>query len=726
MLFCLIVQPHFLEAQKHENLNLKEIWYSPTFYAKGISGIKMIKDGDYYAKSDFRLRSNVPMILKYSFESEKPIDTLFDAANAQNLPKGFNLEDYEISDDGSLILLQTNATSIYRHSKMAEFYVYNTNNHQVKKVFNGNKVFYATFSPQADKIAFVYNNDLYYQILDNDSVVRITKDGELNKIINGKSDWVYEEEFVVVKAFAWSPKGDRIAYYRFDESKVKEYEIAVYDSLYPTQYKYKYPVAGEANSEVGIWVYNLKTAKSNEIPIGKQNDQYIPRIKWTSDNEVLAITRLNRLQNHLELLFANTSSIELKRVYEEKTNTYIEINDDLYFLPDNSFILSSDKDGYKHLYLILNTNEEPKKEILLTSGNYDVDALLSIDESNNTIYFTALTPTPMERNIFKMKLDGKEKQSVIPDQKGRNMASFSSNNKYFILTTSTSSMPTKIIIYNAAGEKVRVLEDNSQLQNKLTSLKLPQKEFFTIPINDSLSLNAWMMKPTSMKKKKKYPVLISIYGGPGSQTVKDEWGSVNDIYNAYLVSKGVIVVSVDNRGTGGRGAAFRKLTYKNLGILESDDYITSAKWLAKQEYIDGKRIGIFGWSYGGYMSLMSLMRGSDVFKMAVSVAPVTDWRFYDNIYTERYMQRPIDNSKGYVQSSVFDYVPLLKGDLLLIHGTFDDNVHPQNSFMLMSELIRQGKQFDSEFYPNKNHSIYGGNTRFHLFTRITDFILEKL
>lgn len=706
-----------------DNLDLGQIFSSPTFFPKGVPEIKMMEDGRYYTQSDFDSKRKNSVILKFSFTKHTAADTLFKGYNIPALQKGFNLEDYEISRDGKIILLQTNSTKIYRHSTEAEFFIWNVAKKSLTQVYEGKKVSYASLSPDATKVAFVYKNNLFIQNVNDGKLTQLTNDGEINKIINGKTDWVYEEEFALVEAFFWSPDGDKIAFYRFDESKVKEYQLPVYDSAYPTQYKYKYPKAGEDNSEVSIWIYDVKTNNKKKLELNEKNDQYIPRIEWTSDNNVLSVQRLNRLQNHLEILFADANSGALTKIYEEKNDTYIEITDNLVFLDDNSFVLTSDKEGFDQVYLYDKNGKLIRK---LTPWNFDVNEIIGVDEKKKLVYYNAFDPSPLVKNVYSVKLSGGDKMPLVKDQDGQNNAKFSNDFSYFIFTNSSVTKPTNVAIYNIKGKKLRILQDNEALRKRVEEMKLPAKEFIKIPVSDSVSLNAWMIKPSNFNPANKYPVVVSIYGGPGSQTVKNEWGGAMDMWYHYLGQNGIIVVSVDNRGTGGRGAAFKKVTYKNLGKIESDDQIAAAKYLGSLPYIDGSRIGINGWSFGGYLSSLCLMKGSDAFKLSTSVAPVTDWRYYDNIYTERYMQRPVDNMKGYDETSIMSYVNKLRGKYLVIHGTFDDNVHPQNTFELLEEMVRQNKKFDSEFYTNKNHSIYGGFTRLHLYTRITDFILQNL
>ena len=771
ILALLLVSALCLSAKKDKdtiNFDIHDIFASGKFQPENLYGVQMLPDGDHYAVDDYDAATKASLIVRYSFEEKKPVDTILNTAKA-GLPDGFKMEEYKFSKTGRYIILEGNENHIYRHSSEAKYVVYDTKTKKVTPVFSGALVFYGDMSPDESKIGFVFKNNIYIQNLeDNSAPKQITTDGELNKIINGKTDWVYEEEFAMSQVYNWSPKGDKIAFYRFDESRVKEYEITKYDSIYPTHYRYKYPIAGEDNSEVSIWIYNLNTNAKTKLDIGEKNDQYIPRIKWTRDDNILSIQRLNRRQNDFELLFANATDFSIRKIYEEKNNTYVEITDNLYFLKDNSFLITSEAEGYNQLYLYSSSGKRIKK---LTPGDFDVNNIEAVNEDDGIVYFSC-QPTPINHWVFRVDLDGKyaERIDMAPPRSflesetkpslkdiagysidyfeyhGSLSAEFSANQKYYIEHYSSSGTPPIVAIYKTdeyAYKKnyninefnintydllrIRTLIDNKDFSEDIKKYNLPPKEFFDMPIGKGITSDAWIIKPPHMDKHKKYPVLFTIYGGPGIQTVLDGWSSQGqEIWSRWLALKGYIVVSVDNRGTGGRGAEFKKCTYKKLGQLESDDQIAAAKYMAGLPYVDAKRIGVFGWSFGGYMTSMLLTKGADVFKTGVAVAPVTDWRYYDNIYTERYMLKPSENKNGYDSTSVLTYAKMLKGNLLVVHGLFDDNVHPQNTIALLKEFIKYNKVYDSEFYPDKNHGISGGNTRLHLFTRINDYILKNL
>jgi dipeptidyl-peptidase-4 len=540
---------------------------------------------------------------------------------------------------------------------------------------------------------------------------------------------VYEEEFGFTKAFYWSPDGKKIAFYKFDESKVKEYTLTYYDELYPKLYTYKYPKAGEDNSFVNIYVYHLENNETIQMDTGKETDQYIPRIKWTNDPNILAIQRLNRLQNELDILLTNVHSGESRIMYSEVNPYYIDITDNLTFINENDkFIITSEKDGYNHIYLY---SIEGKLIKQLTSGDWDVMNVYGYDEENKRIFYQSAEESPLDRSIYFVDLKGKRKK--ISKSEGTNSASFSDNFKYYINTFTDVNTPPYITVNNAKGDEIRILEDNKELLEIMGNYQLGEFSFFqisspefTLPDGEQVDLNAWQILPPDFDATKKYPVLLTIYGGPGSQEAVNAWGYFNYFWYHLLAQQGFIVVSVDNRGTGARGEVFKKMTYMELGKYETLDYIETAKYLGSLEFVDKERIGIFGWSYGGFMAANAITQGADYFNTAVAVAPVTNWRYYDNIYTERFMRKPQDNASGYDNNSPINHVDKLKGNLLLIHGSTDDNVHFQNSMDMITALVKANKQFDFMVYPNKNHGIYGGNTRYHLFKKINDYLFTHM
>ena len=703
-----------------KNIALEDIWLKYQFYPKTINGFKSMKNGETYTVID---QNNLD---EYSYKSGKHIKTLIDAG--QLIPEGeskpIRFSSYTFSPDETKILLVTNKKSIYRHSFTAEYWIYDFVTKKLQRLSENGAQRLASFSPDGQLVAFMRDNNLFIKNLQTNTELQFTNDGAINKIINGAPDWVYEEEFSFNKAYEWSPDSRSIAYIRFDESNVKEFEFTIYGDLYPKQYKYKYPKAGEDNSIVSVHVYDLATAKTKTMDIGSETDIYIPRIKWTTDPNVLSIQRLNRLQNKWEILLANASDGTSKVLYSEDNKYYIDITDNLIFLKKNKgFIFTSEMDGYNHIYYY---DMQGKLIKQLTKGKYDVSALFGLDEKKGVLYYQAGVSSPINREIFSVNINNL-KRLQLSKHEGTNSAQFSSNFKYYINTFSDANTPPIFTVNKSNGTQLYVLENNINMVNKLKDYGYSNKTFFTIKTDNDIELNAWMIKPLDFDSTKRYPVLMYLYGGPGSQTVTNSWGWFNLMWFEMLAQKGYIVVSVDNRGTGARGEEFKKCTYLQLGKLETIDQINANKYLATLPYVDRNRIGIFGWSYGGYMSTLCMTKGASYFKTGIAVAPVTNWRYYDNIYTERFMRTPQENGDGYDSNSPISHTAELKGNYLLIHGTADDNVHLQNSMDLITSLLNNNKQFEMQFYPNSDHSIYTGRyTHYHVYRRMTDFLLEKL
>ena len=721
LLITLIAQSSTLIAQK-KNITLEDIWAKGTFRSQSVQQINWMKDGAFYSALEGE------KIIKHQVTDGAAVATLFDAATSvENLGKKVAMEDYSLSADEKKILISSESEPIYRRSSREENFVFDIKTKKLTQLSKAGKQMFATFSPDGSKVAFVRLNNLYMVDLATMTEKQITKDGKWNHIINGACDWVYEEEFSFAKAFQWSPDSKKIAFISFDETKVPEYNMQTWGKLYPTDYKYKYPKAGEPNSIVKVFIFNLTDNKTVKVDIGKEIDQYIPRIRWTNDANILSLNRLNRLQNKMEILHAEASTGKTSVILTEVSKTYVDVEnfaDDVYYLTDNkSFVMSSEKDGFKHLYQYDMTGKLIRQ---ITSGNWEVADFYGIDEKSKTLYFTSMEMSNIERQLFSISLDGKLKKQLT-SEKGMNSANFSKDFKYYILQNTASDSPLKVSLHNVlTGELVKVLEDNAALRKKLEDYNIAPKEFMTIKTSENIELNAWMIKPTDFDPKKKYPVFMFLYGGPGSQQVLNQFDGSNFMWFQHLAQKGYIIACVDNRGTGGKGADFKKSTYLNLGKLEVKDQIEAAKYWGSLPYVDKSRIGIFGWSYGGYMSSNCLFQGADYFKTAIAVAPVTNWRFYDTIYTERFLRTPQENATGYDENSPVTYAKNLKGNFLLVHGTGDDNVHFQNSISLEDALIKANKQFQSFYYPNKNHGIYGGNTRLHLYTMMTNFLEKNL
>ena len=704
-----------ITGQASPIITLNDIYKARKFSSRTLYGLNSMNDGLHYTVQ------NRKKIDKYSYRTGKISETLFDASEFDEISQ---FSGYSFNATEDKILLETGQERIYRHSYLAVYYVYDMSTGELKPVSKKGKQQLGTFSPNGSYVAFVRDNNLFIRDLTMEEERQVTFDGVKNEVINGAPDWVYEEEFGFSQGFHWSPDGKKIAYYRFDERKVQEFHMTLFGNLYPESYEFKYPKAGEDNSVVTILVYDMNSGKTTPMEIGEERDQYIPRIKWTKDPEVLSIMRLNRLQNHLDILHANAASGDSKVVYSEVNKYYIsEASDNtVTYLPDGeSFILNSEKDGYFHLYHYNFTNGKIRP---ITSGDYDIASFLGYDEKHECLYYSSYEESSISRHLYSIKLDGSDKRK-LSTRSGTNSASFSTTFKYYILNHSSANTPPHITLHNQKGKLIRVLEDNEELRSTMAEFGFANTEFLTVPTKSGQELNAWMIRPADFDPDKEYPLFMYVYGGPESQNVTDSWGR-RGAWFQMLVQQGYIVACVDNRGTNGRGEEFRKATYLTLGKLETIDQVEAAQWFGSQKYIDANRIGIFGWSYGGFMTSLCLTKGNGTFKMGIAVAPVTNWRYYDTIYTERFMRTPQENPKGYDNNSPINFAEGLKGKFLLVHGSGDDNVHYQNSMDFVESLVQADKQFDMQFYPNKNHGIYGGNTSFHLYTRMTDFILENL
>ena len=647
-----------------EKITNEKIWASQEFAVKSISGVRSMNDGITYTRLDKEPDGN--LVNKYDYKTNKKIGTIARSSEFKNDGKGLKIEDYRFNATETMMLIGEELEGIYRHSSKGNYYIWDLKNKVLKPLGDHSKGKQSVpeFSPDGSKVAFVRKNNLFVYDMASGKEMAVTNDGEWNKIINGMSDWVYEEEFGFDKAWQWNSTGTRIAFYRFDESQVREFDMAMYGELYPEHYSFKYPKAGEKNSVVQIRVFELATGRTGNCNISSETDQYIPRIKWTNNPDVLCIMRMDRLQNNLELLSINTTNVSnSKPIYTESNNNYVEVNDDLYFATDNSFFLTSEKDGFNHIYRY---SENGKFLGQITKGKWDVTKIYGIDEVNKLVYFQSAENDATRRDVYSVKWDGSGKTRLTPEN-GFNNADFSKNFKYFINYHSSANQPTVVTLNDSKGKQISVLEDNARLLETLKKYNLPTKEFMTIKTVNGV-LNAWIIKPVNFDATKKYPVFMTVYNGPGINTVNDSWDSKNMLWHCMLAQEGYIVVSVDGRGTGYRGADFKKVTYKQLGKYETEDQIASAKYLATLPYVDASRIGIQGWSYGGYMTLLCMTKGADIFKAGISVAPVTTWRFYDSIYTERYLQRPQENASGYDDNSPLNFADKLQGKLLLVHG----------------------------------------------------------
>jgi dipeptidyl-peptidase-4 len=705
-------------AQK-KSISLDQIW-DGSFRTQGMTALHSMNNGQQYSVLNFDRSSRSTSVDLYDYKTLSKVKTLATSQTMDAIPYFTN---YTFSDDESQVILETNTEPIFRYSVLGLYYAYNIQTKRLHKI-SEHKIQEPTFSPDGTKVAYGRENNLFIKDLVSGTTKQITFDGEKNKIINGITDWVYEEEFAFVRAFEWNAASSKIAFIRFDESDVPEFSMDIYGTdLYQTQKVFKYPKAGETNATVSLHFYDLSTDTISSVALSKDyNDFYIPRIKWTNDPNILSAQYMNRHQNNLDLWLLNPETNQADLVLSEQDKAYVDVTDNLTFLKDNSFIWTSEKDGFNHIYHYAK-NGKLKNQI--TKGNWEVTAYYGYNESAKTIYYQSVENGSINRDVYSIQLNGKNKKR-LSFQEGTNDAEFSADFTYFIKTHSSAASPPKFTLNDSkTGRLIKNIKDNSALLKKLETYDYSNKEFSTIHVNGN-DLNMWMLKPANFDPSKNYPLLMFQYSGPGSQQVANTWSSSRDYWHQFLAQQGYIVACVDGRGTGYKGAEFKKVTYMNLVKYETEDQIQAAKQLSDLPYIDQSRIGIWGWSYGGHMSTNCLLKGNDVFKMAIAVAPVTSWRFYDTIYTERFMRTPQENPSGYDDNSPFNYPELLKGDYLLVHGSGDDNVHVQHTMRMVEALIQANKQFDWAIYPDKNHGIYGGNTTMHLYTKMTNFLDENL
>jgi len=697
-----------------QNIQLKDIT-SGAYKSKGVGEMVSAADGEHY----FQANEGMSMIVKYSYKTGQPVDTVFNTKRARECTFD-TFEGFLMSPDEKRLLVYTNSEKIYRHSFKASYYYYDTRRNHVRKLTENNgKQMDPVFSKDGRMLAYVLNNNIWLAKFDFDTESQVTKDGEAGKIINGATDWVYEEEFGVTSLMDFSPDNTLLAFVRFDESAVKEFSFQYYQGkLYPELYSFKYPKAGESNSEVSCNVFDIQSKTIRKMDVPSVNVEYIPHIEFASDDN-LAVMTVNRNQNEFNMYSANPRSTVSRVILNEKNDRYVSnlLYKSVYFF-NNQFVYLSEKDGYNHIYLYSATGIQQKQ---LTSGNYDVIKVLGVDPVKKAIYYQSAEESPLKRAVYKVDTE-KGTKTKLSEKSGTNDAGFSAGCKYYVNTWSDLQTPSLVTINDANGKQVRVVEDNSRLKSQIASLQIGKKEFITVKSKDGQDLNAWILKPANFNSSKRYPLVMIQYSGPNSQQVLDRF-SIDWEY--YLANQDFIVACVDGRGTGARGEEFRKCTYMNLGIKESDDQIESAKYFSSLPYVDSDKIGIWGWSYGGYNVLMSMSRGN-IFKAGVAIAPVTDWRFYDTVYAEQFMRTPQQNQTGYDNGAPISMARNLNGNLLLVHASADDNVHFQNSMEYANALIKADKHFDMFVFPDLNHSILGASNRAYLYQKVTDFFKKNM
>ena len=718
-LFILFLVVFTTLSAQEKSFTLEEIT-GGAFRTDNLGALRSLKNGKEYIVQNYDKTAKASTIDVYDYKSGEKLRTLVSSDDLD----GINyIISYQFSEDESKLLLATKLEQIYRHSSVGTYYVYDLNTKELSLV-SENQIQSPTFNNAGSIVAYGFENNLYIKDLSSEVTKQITTDGEINSIINGITDWVYEEEFAFVRAFDWNKTGDKIAYIRFDETKVPEYSMDIMgESLYPTQQVFKYPKAGENNAEVSLHMYDVASGETTTVDVSGYENYYIPRIMWTEDASLLSVQLMNRHQNVLDLILVDASkNNSTKLLLKETDNAYVDVKDDLTFLNTNSFIWSSEKSGWNHLYYY---DRDGKNERQLTQGAWEVTRYYGFDAKSAMIYYQSTANGSINRDVYSVSIQG-TRNTRLSQGTGTNAAAFSADFTYFINTFSNSTTPYVFsLIDSKSGKIIREIKNNEALKTKLKDYKMSTKEYGTISINGN-ELNMYTIKPLNFDENKEYPLFMYQYSGPGSQSVANRWGGSNDYWHQMLAQEGFIIVCVDGRGTGLKGSHFKKVTQLELGKYEVEDQIAVAKKLGALSYIDEDRIGIWGWSYGGFMSSNCLFQANDTFSMAIAVAPVSSWRFYDTIYTERYMQTPQENASGYDNNSPITHVNDLEGDFLLIHGGADDNVHLQNTLRLSEALIQANKQFDWAIYPDKNHGIYGGKTRIHLYTKMTNFIRESL
>ena len=715
--FCFILLFFNLIGAQNLSLDLGELMdgkYDPN----RLEAIRSMRNGEYYTVLEEDKTLNTNSLVSYAYSNALERKVLIDS---NRFPEKNKFSGYTFSNDEQKILLETLTDNIYRRSKQAIYWIYDIKTNSLEKLFD-QKVQEPLFSPDGSKVAYVYRRNLFIKNLELNIVKQITYDGDY-QTINGITDWVYEEEFGFVRAFDWSQDSNQIVYMRFDESNVPIFSMDVYgNQTYPFPYMFRYPKAGEENSKIELIIYNTSSQTKETIDFENETPYYIPRIQFIGGRHSLIIQTLNRHQNKLKLWRWNTKKKNLQLLLTEIDEAYVSINDDLKFIEDDGFLWTSEKDGYRHIY---HFDKDGKLINQVTQGDWEVTTIYNYNPKSKEIYFQSVEGSSIERGIYAIDISGRGKRKLQPTQ-GFNGATFSTNNSYYIHSYSDELTPPIYTLYETRKNRpIRQLMNNKSLIEKLESYNFSEKEFSTIQINGS-ELNMWMIKPADFDANKKYPLLMFQYSGPGSQQVSNRWGDSRTLWHKDLANQGFIIACVDGTGTGFKGSKFKKSTYLNLVKYESLDQIATAKTLGELPYVDHNRIGIWGWSFGGHMATHCLLTGNDIFSFAIAVAPVTNWRFYDTIYTERFMRTPQENPEGYDLNSPINYADQLKGDFLIIHGSGDDNVHVQNTMRMVEVLIQADKQFEWMIYPDKNHGISGGNTRKHLYTKMTNFIFKNL
>lgn len=734
-----------------QNISLEDIWINNTFSMANFEDFKWSKSGKTYFKIKNNPKTNKLELAEFDVISDKKLKIKCLISELKINNKSLEIDDFVFSEDESKIIIQTETENIYRRSTKSIFYVFDCQNQKLTALIDSQKVTQISFSADGKKIAFTKENNLFIKNLETNIITQITKDGKKNEIINGTSDWVYEEEFEIVKCFFWNNSSNKIAFLKFDESHVKDYEMQIWGKdLYPHNYIFKYPKAGEKNAFVSVLVYDIEKSELKTVFDGKNKDSYVPRINWTNDQNILSVKHLNRNQDSLVVVHYNTKNDSNSIIMTSKSDTYIDTDDNFLYLNKSNYLLYKSNDEFRNLVLLdlknlksetITQNKSNNQGKTENYANWEIQNIIKIDELNKKIYFVSKDNPPFNQHLFSVDFNGKNRLQLTT-LAGVNSVNISSDATYFVLSNSTINQGNSYSLHFCKdGKKVKDLENNQSFKNKLEEYKFNAPEFKSFSYLDTtqksassdgsyespkITLNYYLIKPINFDSTKKYPVLVYFYGGPGSQEVINEWQGKNYLWFQYLTKQGFVVACCDNRGTGGRGICFQHCTTRNLGNFEAQDQIEFGKFLQSYSYIDGKNMATFGWSFGGYLSSLCILKGAEVFKAAIAVAPVTSWRFYDTIYTERYLKNPNDNAKGYDENSPLNHASKLKGKYLLVHGTADDNVHFQNSIAMQQAFINTRKHFETYTYPDKSHGIGGAKTRLHLYQKMTNFLIENL
>ena len=684
----ILVPIFFAHKALSQTLSLEKIFDSPAYRPQRIKAFEWLKDSSKYSQL-IDGKNGEQLITQKSWTDDSNIDTVLRSYSFVDEVDTLRISGYEYLNDEKYVLISTKTESIYRRSSKSDYYIFHRETEKLLDLAGNQKISNVSMSPTGEYVSYTFEGNLYLFNLSTKKTTTITHDGEKNKIINGSTDWVYEEELEYTKAYNWGPHGKKIAYLKFDETKVKEYTMQIWgNNLYPKSHTFKYPKAGEDNAVVSLWFYDIERGKNEAAPITTENDGYIASLQWTTHPNTVSIVGLNRPQNERYIIHYNLEQQKADTVFKETSDTYIDINflrKPIYM--ESSFFITSEANGFKHIYEYSLTGNLLRQ---VTTGNWEVSELHGYHTASKTLFYTSTEVSPLEKHLFSISETGKNKKRITRER-GCHYVNFNKDLSLYTDYFTSLDEPLKIALYDFKGNLIQEMVNNTSLKHRLNASNLSKKELIKIPLNSGDTLDAYIMKPLVRKRKQKHPLLMYLYGGPGSQSVTHSWGGNRQLWFHYLNQLGYIVVCVDNRGTGGKGEAFKKITYGRLGKIEVQDQLEAARYLSKLDFIDPNRIGIWGWSYGGYMSSLCLFIGNNIFKAGIAVAPVTHWKFYDTIYTERFLNKPSKNKKGYEAYSPINHVGSLKGNYLLIHGTSDDNVHIQNSISLQNALIRSGK-----------------------------------